>query len=150
LLPKHPKNLIALYGKIHLGLVLERMDWTLYEALEGEMAHDKQQQVLWMQQLFSGLQEIHRSGITHRDISPDNILLTRNYVLKIGDFGASCQTRDGAEIRTLLGKQGYFSPETLQLVWSDHTLKSKATNEQFVKNVGTAVDIFGAGCFCIM
>lgn len=40
-----------------------------------------------MQQLISGLQHCHERGILHRDIKGSNLLIDRNGMLKIADFG---------------------------------------------------------------
>jgi serine/threonine protein kinase len=47
-----------------------------------------------------GLEYCHSNGVTHRDLKPDNLLLDRNYVLKIADFGYSAPFlgRDGKGI----------------------------------------------------
>jgi len=66
-----------------------------------------------MVQVFSAVKELHEIGIAHRDISLENILLTRRPdggpQIKVIDFGmATLSQRCGAEVR---GKQAYQAPE---------------------------------------
>jgi serine/threonine-protein kinase 24/25/MST4 len=51
--------------------------------------------VLWpiMFQLLLGLQHIHSKGYAHRDIKPDNILITEGLTIKYIDFGIACLKR---------------------------------------------------------
>ena len=42
-----------------------------------------------MLQILTGLAEIHNNGILHRDLAPSNILIDRDGIIKIADFGLS-------------------------------------------------------------
>lgn len=42
-----------------------------------------------MYQILSGLSEVHNNGIIHRDLAPGNILINKNGLVKIADFGLS-------------------------------------------------------------
>ncbi|CAF1346629.1 unnamed protein product [Rotaria sordida] len=41
-------------------------------------------------QIASAMRRIHQHGMIDRDIRPDNILITDNYIAKIGDMGIAC------------------------------------------------------------
>jgi CheY-like chemotaxis protein len=69
--------------------------------------------------IASGLTEIHRLGLTHRDIKPGNLLLTRDGRIKIADLGLAKQF-DGGPAHNLtrdhvvLGTPVYMAPEQAQ------------------------------------
>ena len=60
--------------------------------------------------VMDSLVSVHKLGLIHRDISPDNIIITKNNEVKLIDFGAAKQSNlDGKSLSIVL-KQG-FAPE---------------------------------------
>ena len=65
-----------------------------------------------MGQVANALQEVHRSGMIHCDISPDNIFLLDGGQVKLIDFGAAKSVLHGQSSMILL-KRGFAPPEQL-------------------------------------
>src|SRR5260370_401797 len=71
-----------------------------------------------------GLDAIHRAGIVHRDISPENLMIARDEEgeehVKIIDLGIAKQWSEAADEKTktgmFVGKWKYCSPEQLGML----------------------------------
>ena len=62
-------------------------------------------------QLINGLEYIHSKNIVHRDLKPENLLLGKDNILKIIDFGLSNFCEPDNFLETPCGSPCYASPE---------------------------------------
>ena len=72
-------------------------------------------------QIAEGLNVAHKKGIVHRDIKPDNIMITDEHLVKIMDFGLAKLKGSSRLTKThsALGTLFYMSPEQAQGVEVD-------------------------------
>lgn len=63
-----------------------------------------------LKDVLKALNEVHKANIIHRDISPDNIMLTKKGEAKLIDFGAA-KNFGRSENAPILLKHGYAPPE---------------------------------------
>jgi serine/threonine protein kinase len=63
-------------------------------------------------QICLALKHVHDQNILHRDLKSQNIFLTSNGIVKLGDFGiAKVLDASGDQARTQIGTPYYLSPE---------------------------------------
>ena len=80
-------------------------------------------------QTLAGLDAIHRAGIIHRDMSPENLMITPDGNVKIIDLGvAKAEAGDYAATQTgmFVGKLRYSSPEQLGFLTQGEKIDSRA------------------------
>ncbi|KAI0128802.1 CAMKK/META protein kinase [Xylariales sp. AK1849] len=67
----------------------------------------------WFRDLILGIEYLHKQGVVHRDIKPDNLLLTDDDCLKIVDFGVSEMFEKPEDMRTAksAGSPAFLPPE---------------------------------------
>ncbi|PKK19720.1 NIMA-related kinase 1 [Columba livia] len=69
----------------------------------------------WFVQICLALKHIHDRKILHRDIKSQNIFLTKDGTIQLGDFGIARVLNSTAELaRTCIGTPYYLSPEICQ------------------------------------
>lgn len=89
--------------------------------------------------ICEGLEQIHLCGIVHRDITPNNIMITSDGDAKIIDFGISRIVKESVSNDTqILGTQGYAAPEQ----YGFHQTNEKAD----IYAVGVLINYMKTGC----
>lgn len=112
----HP-NLVNVYDfgsdGDHLYLIMELITGgTLRELLAERGPMPPHAVATVMRSVLTGLSTAHKAGLVHRDIKPDNILISGDHRVKLADFGlvraASASTVSSSQI---VGTAAYLSPE---------------------------------------
>ncbi len=63
-------------------------------------------------QLCDGLAAAHHQGVLHRDLTPENVLIDENGLIRIIDFGIAV-TQDEAALQERPARRGYKAPEQI-------------------------------------
>ena len=115
------RNIVEIYdvgdddGKYYI--VMECVPGTtLKELIHKRGAVHIEEAIDIMTQLTLGVKEAHRNGIIHRDIKPQNILITDSGILKIADFGIAMiqSLSQVTEASTIMGSLHYLAPEIVR------------------------------------
>lgn len=126
------------------GLATSRMHYSLYlvfdfmqSDLTTVISHPgkrltEPQIKCYMHQLLSGLQHCHERGILHRDIKGSNLLIDKDGVLKIGDFGLA----------------NYFNPKKKRPLTNKVVTLWYRAPELLLgcTDYGVAIDLWSTGC----
>lgn len=112
------QNVVAVFDLVADGglqwLVMEHIDGPTLAGLIAEHgAYDPEALAPVVMQVAGALAAAHEHGIVHRDVKPSNILLTRDGIAKLSDFGIARAQADASLTQTGLvtGSPAYLSPE---------------------------------------
>jgi serine/threonine protein kinase len=96
------------------GLGLNYLVETRSEQLNGN-------RVSILGQMADALEYIHKQGFLHRDICPRNVMVTRDGVVKMIDFGLAIPNRpEFLKPGNRTGTPNYLAPELIRRVTTDH------------------------------
>ena len=107
----------------------ENQMFIVMDFVDGQTLRQKKDAISFKQaidigiQVADGLAAAHEKGIVHRDIKPDNIMIRKDGIVQVMDFGlaklrgsVSRLTKEGSTV----GTAGYMSPEQVQGQDTDH------------------------------
>jgi serine/threonine protein kinase len=131
---------IDLEGTTFHYLVLEYLPGGDMAALSRRAALPMDRALKYLEQVCSGLAHAHKAGVIHRDIKPQNLLLTADQkIVKIADFGvARIEASEGAITR--VGTNIYSAPEHNPLVQTGQLDPAILTSSR--DNLMPAADIY--------
>src|SRR5258708_7551828 len=87
---------------------------TLREVLAARGRVEPAQAAALMGQLLAALEAAHDSGLVHRDVKPENVLLTATGDVKVADFGISRMAEGAATSSDMVGTASYAAPEQIR------------------------------------
>ncbi|WP_306533266.1 serine/threonine-protein kinase [Geobacter sp.] len=115
LLKMRSKHVVQVYDIVKgendsLGIVEEFIEGDLlWDSDYPQQSADNYLKTLW--QIASGIADIHKAGVIHRDIKPNNMKLDAEGIVKIFDFGLAKQEGLDAKTKGFKGTYGFAAPE---------------------------------------
>lgn len=121
----HP-NIVSIYDVGHEDeyhyIVMEYVDGiTLKEYITQKKALNWKEATGIALQICSAIEQAHRRHIVHRDIKPHNILITKDGIAKVTDFGIAKAVTSSTitMVGSTIGSVHYFSPEQARGGYTD-------------------------------
>lgn len=111
-----------------------------FVAANGAIGEDATQVIT--KQILDGIAYVHRMGISHRDLKPDNILIMQDdpILVKITDFGLAKISDNATFMKTFCGTLAYVAPEVITGKYDLQQSQSSPVN------YSNLVDIWSLGC----
>ena len=106
-------------GKLHF-IVMELVEgMTLKNFIQRKKNLSEREAIGIALQLIDGIDMAHKMGIVHRDIKPQNIIVSTEGVVKIADFGIAGAAIQESGNSAVMGSVHYISPEQARSGVSD-------------------------------
>lgn len=103
-------------------VVTELAQGELFEILEDDKSLPEAEVRRIAQQLVQSLNYLHSNRIIHRDMKPQNILISANGIIKLCDFGfARAMSSNTIVLTSIKGTPLYMAPELVQELPYNHT-----------------------------
>jgi len=112
------KHLVKIFDVIeiddHVCIVMECVTGgDLFDYLVKHVRLEESEALRLFRQLMEGVNHCHTSGVVHRDLKAENILLDGNNNIKIADFGFAAEMTPGELLTKSCGSPNYAAPELL-------------------------------------
>jgi serine/threonine protein kinase len=105
------------FDKLFCYMVMEKCDYSLFKAIDALPDINERSLGYVFVQMLSGISHCHSVNVMHRDIKPDNFLVSGEagkLVVKLADFGLSAFIVKDGKMRSITGTAPYMCPEMLK------------------------------------
>ena len=108
------KYIECIRTKSHINLILEYVEnGSLHQMVKQSGKMGEHLVFIFVKQILEGLAYLHNQGIIHRDIKGANLLLTKNGIVKLADFGYSI-LNDKNKVNSIVGTACFMAPEVIE------------------------------------
>jgi len=121
-------------------MIMELMEMSVTELVESNITVDTNKKLSILVDVSQGLEYLHGNDILHRDLSSNNVLLTKHLVAKIADFGTAkfviehhAMSKSSFQLTQAPGTLHFMAPEAL------------SNNPQY----GKPLDVFSFACVAL-